>query len=56
MMPAAPAPVACCTHEATVLGWPLPLQIWRFMPTLASATFMVAAVTTKPGMNWTSGT
>src|SRR6516225_3438101 len=49
-MPAAPAPWAWLTHAAIAVGLPWPSHSWNFSPALASATFMVAAVTTKPGM------
>jgi hypothetical protein len=39
-----------------VLGVPEPSHSWNFRPALASATFMVCAVTTKPGMCASSGT
>jgi hypothetical protein len=54
-MPAAWAPVAWVTQAAIADGWASPLQTWRFRPTLASAVFIVAAVTTNPGICCTSG-
>ena len=54
-MPAALTPWAWLTHEAIAVGLPWPSHSWNLSPALASAVFMVAAVTTKPGMCASSG-
>ena len=50
-----PAVVACCTHEATALGWACPLHTWRLSPALASACCMACAATAKVGTAWMIG-